>query len=230
MIMPAKQCTATSKRTGERCKANAMNGRDVCYHHGGRSLRGADHPNWKGGKTTAKIGRYSADLPERLVDAYERSVTDPQLIHLSSEIGVLDARIAELIGKIDAGDPNGRLEEIDMAWAGFAEKRKAGDVEGMNHSLQVLEAAITRERTDGAIWEQIQKAIDLRRKLANTQRMILTDEQNVVTASQVITLAQTLVSIIRERVKDPMVVQLIKQDFAALISIDRGPNHDALAG
>ena len=29
-----KRCTAKSKRTGKRCKANAMAGFDVCYYHG----------------------------------------------------------------------------------------------------------------------------------------------------------------------------------------------------
>ena len=29
------QCKAKSKRTGKRCKARAVTGKDVCYHHGG---------------------------------------------------------------------------------------------------------------------------------------------------------------------------------------------------
>ena len=33
----APRCTATSKRTGQPCRAAAMRGKAVCYHHGGRS-------------------------------------------------------------------------------------------------------------------------------------------------------------------------------------------------
>jgi len=29
------KCKARSKRTGERCKAQAVTGKDVCFHHGG---------------------------------------------------------------------------------------------------------------------------------------------------------------------------------------------------
>lgn len=31
------QCKAKSKRTGKRCQARAVTGKDVCYHHGGKT-------------------------------------------------------------------------------------------------------------------------------------------------------------------------------------------------
>ncbi len=37
--MDARQCTATSKRSGERCRRLAMRGLSVCYMHGGKSPR-----------------------------------------------------------------------------------------------------------------------------------------------------------------------------------------------
>jgi len=47
--MPIRYCTATSKRTKKPCRARAMVGRTNCYHHGGKSLRGLIHPNFKHG-------------------------------------------------------------------------------------------------------------------------------------------------------------------------------------
>lgn len=47
--MPICYCKATSKRTHQPCRARAMRGREVCYHHGGKSLRGFVHPNYKHG-------------------------------------------------------------------------------------------------------------------------------------------------------------------------------------
>jgi len=43
---PMKQCIAKSKRSGKKCKNYAVNGKNVCYIHGGKS---------KGPKT--KIGK-----------------------------------------------------------------------------------------------------------------------------------------------------------------------------
>ncbi|MBA3873881.1 MAG: hypothetical protein H0X30_32515 [Anaerolineae bacterium] len=47
--MPIRYCTAMSKRTHQPCRARAMRGSEVCYHHGGRSRSGFAHPNYKYG-------------------------------------------------------------------------------------------------------------------------------------------------------------------------------------
>lgn len=47
----APRCTATSKRTGERCKGPAVKGWTVCRFHGagGGHKAGPTHPAWKHG-------------------------------------------------------------------------------------------------------------------------------------------------------------------------------------
>lgn len=49
--MDAPRCTATSKRTGERCKGPARRGWSVCRFHGagGGAPTGARNGAWKGG-------------------------------------------------------------------------------------------------------------------------------------------------------------------------------------
>lgn len=48
-LKDAKRCKATSKGTGLQCENPAMKGREVCYHHGGKTPRGADSPHFKDG-------------------------------------------------------------------------------------------------------------------------------------------------------------------------------------
>ena len=52
----APRCTAKSKRTGERCKAPAVNGWAVCRVHGagGGAPRGKAHWNWKHGERSSE--------------------------------------------------------------------------------------------------------------------------------------------------------------------------------
>ena len=47
----APRCTATSKRTGQRCKAPAVRGWNVCRFHGARggAPKGKDNGAWKHG-------------------------------------------------------------------------------------------------------------------------------------------------------------------------------------
>jgi hypothetical protein len=51
------QCTAKSKRSGQRCRNYACRGRSTCRMHGGRCKRGEDHPNYA-------HGRYSKEMKE----------------------------------------------------------------------------------------------------------------------------------------------------------------------
>lgn len=47
----APRCTATSRRTGKRCKGPAVKGWSVCRYHGagGGHQAGPSHPTWKHG-------------------------------------------------------------------------------------------------------------------------------------------------------------------------------------
>src|SRR5262249_54293623 len=65
------QCTAHSKRTGKRCRNFCIRGRSVCKFHGGRSLRGQAHPNYKNGiycKDTKEAAKMLAHFLERPIE------------------------------------------------------------------------------------------------------------------------------------------------------------------
>jgi hypothetical protein len=65
----APRCTARSKRTGQRCKAPAVRGYNVCRFHGARGGAPKEHANgaWKHGlySNAAKVERF---LVKRLLE------------------------------------------------------------------------------------------------------------------------------------------------------------------
>jgi len=77
------QCTARSKRTGERCRNPAVTGYTVCYHHGanpanrGGREKGCDNSRSRAGgaphgnANALKHGAYASRLPEDQRDRYE---------------------------------------------------------------------------------------------------------------------------------------------------------------
>ena len=91
------RCKAKAKQTGKRCKRSPTPGREVCRLHGGATPRGIDSPHFK-------HGRYSKAVPDRLIEQYEASRTDPDLITMRDDISLTDARIMDQIGLADA-DP-----------------------------------------------------------------------------------------------------------------------------
>lgn len=93
-----RQCEATSKRSGRRCRKHAMRGRNVCLVHGGKTPRGPASPHFK-------TGRYSRSLPGHLLATYERALSDPRLLSLRDELALTDAMLAETLSQLDDDTP-----------------------------------------------------------------------------------------------------------------------------
>ena len=83
------------------------NGR--CLNHGGKSLSGIASPSYK-------HGRYSTALPTGLIPRFEASMADPDLLDQRAELALLDARIEELLGLMQA---NGETARWSDAKAGY---------------------------------------------------------------------------------------------------------------
>jgi hypothetical protein len=87
------QCTATSKRTHQRCKARAVTGSTVCYHHGGKTPRGADSPHFK-------TGIYSSYASARIKDKIGHYIeADP--FDLTNELALTRALLADYLQRFD---------------------------------------------------------------------------------------------------------------------------------
>ena len=104
------RCTAKSKTTGEQCRQQAINGSTKCYYHGGRSLRGTEHPNFK----TGRYIRFTTESIRAKID--ESASSDP--MDLLDELAVQRALFAEYLQRFQTGAP---LTALDigalMNWA-----------------------------------------------------------------------------------------------------------------
>jgi len=84
-------CNAAGKRIcgamsagGRTCQSTILFPNGRCKMHGGPSVRGAAHPNFK-------HGRYSKAMPKGLKDAYNRAEADPDLLSLRADVALLQA-------------------------------------------------------------------------------------------------------------------------------------------
>ena len=69
-IIPVKQCTATSKHSGKRCKNKCVLGYDVCHYHGARGGRPLIH------------GVYSKKLVKTFFEAHNEYVAEMNAISI----------------------------------------------------------------------------------------------------------------------------------------------------
>ena len=96
----AKQCTATSKRTGKRCKNPCVTNWEVCRHHGAGGGRPIEH------------GLYAKRENKELMfgDRAGELVTADNLLDLKSYIALLRAMLEDFLERLAVSD---RVSQVD---------------------------------------------------------------------------------------------------------------------
>lgn len=180
---------------------------NVCHWHGGKSQKGAANHRFTHGK-------YSRFLPTRMIENYERSLRDPDLLSLKNDIAVVDARLAELLAMLDRGESGTHWRNLRAAMKKLTEVQT---FEEKREALENLARMIDQGGEVFQVWEEIFSAQDHRRRLAHTERRRLVDMQATITAEHAISLVHSVVAIIRKRVTDRAVLMALSEDIAALL-------------
>lgn len=200
------QCTAKSKRSGEQCKKDAVQGSTKCHMHGGKSPKGIASGNFQ-------TGRYSKYLPARLLERYHESAQDGELLALRDEIALLDTRLADLLNRVDSGEAGRAWKDAKAAHRKIALALQTKDTQSMFTGLSELEEAIGRGHGDYMAWDEIQSLLDQRRRLVESERKRLVDMQQMVTSEQAMLLVSALLDSVRRNVTDRNVLTQVQADF-----------------
>lgn len=185
------QCQAKCKSTGEQCRRRAVNGKRVCTVHGGLTPSGVASANWK-------HGRYSKAIPTRLMERYQASESDPELLNLRSDIALVDARISELLGSVDVGESGRLWRDLGKLRKDFLVAQREKDQDAMASVLTELLNTVGRGAQDWERWQEIADFLERRRRLVESEQKRLVAMQQMVTAEQAMTLVTTLGLAVRE--------------------------------
>lgn len=204
-----KQCSAKSKRTHERCKARAVIGSNVCYHHGGRTPKGVASPHFK-------HGRHIPYLVQGLADRYAEMHSDSELLNLQSEIALIDVLMTENLSALQTGES---ADFWDAALQQVIDARKAYKSEnyaGLEKALDELEALCDHRRLHFAAEKEIREKMELRRKLTESRRKHLIEAEQVVTTEQAMLLVSGLLDSVQRNVTDRKTLTAIQAEFIRL--------------
>lgn len=194
------------------------NGR--CRIHGGKSPKGA-------AVNTFKDGRYSKYMPIRLLEKYQQSLDDPELLNMRSEIALVDARLSDLLKRADTGEAGTLWEKARKA---NLEIQKAVHDENYGRMLVMaleLDRLIGDGLADHEMWYEIQSLIDQRRKVVEAEQKRLVAMQQMVTAEQAMALVAGLLSAVKQHVSDRTVLTAVQAEFIRLINQDGSRRLDA---
>lgn len=197
-------CRTRVKEEGKRCRM-----------HGGASPRGVASASFRHGK-------YSKALPDRLIADYQRSKTDPDLLELRSEIAVIDARLIDLVGRVDTGESGHWWKQMRATWSKFISARSKQDAELMADLLDELGTTIRMGYSDYAAWRELASTISQRRRLVESERRRLVEIQTLINSEQAMALLTSIVSVIRDHVPDRTTLQAISRDIRNLVSGGNG--------
>lgn len=186
-----------------------MVGKTVCYNHGGKTPQGVALPQ-------TKSGRYSKHLPTRLLAAYDRAKADPDLLALQDEVALIDARLTDLLKRVDTGESGATWAALGKVFRAYQRALTRGKTDDAADALEMLASLIATGATDEAAWSEIRAVVDQRRKLVESERKRLVELQMVVGADQAMLMVRALVSSVREHVRDPHVLRAITDDLARL--------------
>lgn len=189
----AKRCKALAKSTRERCRQAVVPGKKVCHYHGGKTPGGIASPHYK-------TGRYSKYLPSRMRARYEEAKADPDLLELRSEIALTDARISELVGRVDSGESGALWGQLSELTDKADTARIRGDTAGLAAVLNILFDAIRGGVQDWATWAEVFGLLEVRRRLVESERKRLVEMHQMVQVERAMVLVDQLALSVREHV------------------------------
>lgn len=207
-----------SKRSGARCKRHAAPGYDVCAIHGGKTPRGIASPH-------AKTLRHSQHLPAGLFDRYQQAAADPDLLNLSAEIALTDARIDDLLGRLDEGDLAGAWVKLQDAFDTFRVATATNDADLRAEAMMDMAALIEQGANDQLTWTQLSELMNDRRRLVQTETKRRLAMQKMISADEGMALVVALANIVRTHVHDRTILSAIQADLTRLLAQRAGPGH-----
>jgi hypothetical protein len=209
-----KMKCAAKTRAGTPCQQIAGWGTDHvgngrCKLHGGKSLGGI-------ASATFQNGRYSKYLPGRVIVRYKLGISDDQLLVLADEIALIDARLADLLSRVDSGENGALWANLITAWRELKSAVRTGNREEQTEHAATIDIIINQAKTDYQAWGEIHALIDQRRRMVESERKRLVEIQQMITAKEAMTLIAAIQGIVLEHVTDKTTIRNISAAVNAL--------------
>jgi len=186
------RCNAWSYNQERQCMGIAMeNGK--CRVHGGSQNKGIEHHNYKHGRTS----RYTPKIPSR----YPEYLDDPNYLALVDEIALVTSRIDELYNQIDIGESARLWREAQKEFSKLRKAIAESDAEKLTDAINALDVLLLSGNAAWAKWGEIDRMVETRRKLTDTERKRVEAAQQSLRADKAIQIYQSMVLANREAIK-----------------------------
>lgn len=154
----------------------------------------------------------------KLAERYGKMLKDARMLSVRASIEVVRGRIQQLAERIDFNDAPDRLEKLSELWDEYMDAKKAGKSLELIKLEMKLSSQFDKARADYAAWEQMMLAIDLDRKLVESEVKVVKEIKAILTAEDAYELiAKILAIILRIFPDDKLKLKQVQYEFTKLI-------------
>ncbi len=203
-------CGAKTRSREGTCKNPKVRGGKRCRMHGGAGLVGPLNPNWKGGRHTTR-------LPQRLLEVAAEADSDKELHSLRETIIVTDARLSDLLVRVDSGESGAMWRKLREALKEYEKAETIKDPEGKVYWWGEIHSLITFGANDYDAWDEVHAVVDRLTKLKAQERKRIIDAHMVISAQEVVTMFSALLAVVDEHVVDREIMSRISRDGSRIL-------------
>ena len=215
-LMSGKQICGAKTRADSDCqRLPVAGGANRCKFHGGASLSGVAHPQYKDGSRARGV------IARKLGQMYEDALQDDRLLELRSDLAIIEYRLADLIDNMEEMDSGDNWKEVERLYSRMRKAVQSNNQQSFLSNLNLLGQLITKGVSEHDRWQVIIDTIQNRRILVESERRRLVEMQQMMTAEQAMAMLTYVVSVIRKHVDDPKTLAAISTDISAYIGAKR---------
>lgn len=195
------------------CGQEAVAGYTLCRYHGGP----VPERNFYGrGKMSTGSG---SQFPiTRLAAKYNQQRSDGRILSNRAAVEIIDERIVQLAERIDVDDAPDRLNQLGIAWDEYKHAKAQGKTVEMLQKEQLLDFLFDKARTDYEAWNQMMTALDLRRRMVESEVKVLKEIKAIMTAEDAYELvAKLLAAMLRVIGDEPKKIKQVQYEFTRII-------------
>lgn len=208
------------------CHNEQVPGYRWCSVHGGpspeRGFYGLGRP--------VSTGQGSSFQITRLASKYNQIKRDGRLLSNRASMEIVRHRIEQLAERIDLNDAPERMKNLGELWQDYKKLRDVGLLAEASVVSQKIDSEFEAAYHDYMAWKQMFEALDLDRKMVESEVKIMKDIQAIITAEDAYQLSAKLLGAVMNVVTDPKQLKQIQWEFARLVGEQPEPRASRSGG
>lgn len=153
----------------------------------------------------------------RLAAKYNEMKKDGKILSNRHSIDIINHRVGQLVERIDLNDAPDRLNQIQKLWEKMRELERSEKIVEAMVIKNRIDDLFEKAREDWMAWEQMFSALDLSRKMVESEVKIAKEMQAILTAEDAYELVSQLLASVISIVNDPNQLKQIQHEFVKIV-------------